>query len=549
MKEYLKMVLAGLLVLAMATPLFAADIKVTGQIRTRLRYWVDFDLDNDLKGGSQGSGSATTAGGGDRRYFDNRTRLGVEAKLGESVKAAIQLEKYWDFGNAQPQGTTSGSAGGVCCLGTPNDTEIEPYFRQAWMDFAIPGVEGWRFKAGRHFFGVGNGAVYGASLTGEDGFTVYGPLGPGNFKAHWGIPQNQGTAGLGATQGGQSGRNRFFDNEVHQWAVEYKFEVAEKQNLQLYFVGVNDRALTDYTTIIQPSGVLVAHGDDYTIGAAYNGVAGPVSLKMEGAYQFGPTRHGAAFDSATSTLCAGAKGTFPSTTVVNPITGLPASCTVESDIDRSAFLLMAAATYKVTPAYSVTLDVSYATGDDEPLDDSANNFVGPASHYTSSISRVLGESPFYFGNRTFRGIGNNTSNRLFSYWGRGTQDCDGNVGCASDDFGIPFSPGLIEVKVKNKWTPSKKWALFGDVLFLLADQTSGEITGVPIQASGSSYMGTEIDLKATYKPYPNITINNYLGYFISGDFFDRSDPLGAFPGTTFKNDDAWAYRVEAVVTF
>ncbi|MFQ5658694.1 MAG: hypothetical protein ACE5G5_14220, partial [Candidatus Methylomirabilales bacterium] len=145
MKRNLSMLLAGLLILVMASPLFAADIKVTGQIRTRLRYWVDFDLDNDVKSGSATSGSATTAGAGDRRYFDNRTRLGVEASLGEGVKAAIQLEKYFDFGNAQPQGTTSGSAGGACCLGTPNDTEIEPYFRQAWMDFAIPGVEGWRF--------------------------------------------------------------------------------------------------------------------------------------------------------------------------------------------------------------------------------------------------------------------------------------------------------------------------------------------------------------------------------------------------------------------
>ncbi len=48
MKRNLSMVLAGLLVFVMASPLYAApDIKVNGQIRTRLRYWVNINLDND----------------------------------------------------------------------------------------------------------------------------------------------------------------------------------------------------------------------------------------------------------------------------------------------------------------------------------------------------------------------------------------------------------------------------------------------------------------------------------------------------------------------
>jgi predicted porin len=87
MKRNMMVLLAGLLVVVMASPLYAApDIKVNGQIRTRLRYWVDLDLDSDLKTGQ------------DRRYFDTRTRLGVDAKLSDGVRAVMQLEKYFDFG-------------------------------------------------------------------------------------------------------------------------------------------------------------------------------------------------------------------------------------------------------------------------------------------------------------------------------------------------------------------------------------------------------------------------------------------------------------------
>jgi predicted porin len=118
MKRNLSLLLAGLLVLVMASPLYAApDIKVTGQIRTRLRYWVDIDLDSNI----------TTAGGAaaDRRYFDNRTRLGVDAKLSDGVRAVIQLEKYFDFGNTSPSSAQAPFSGA-----TPGNSAQDPYIRQ-----------------------------------------------------------------------------------------------------------------------------------------------------------------------------------------------------------------------------------------------------------------------------------------------------------------------------------------------------------------------------------------------------------------------------------
>jgi hypothetical protein len=170
----------------MVSPLYAApDIKVNGQIRVRLRYWVDLDLNSDSRTGA------------DRRYFDNRTRVGVDAKLSEGVRAVSQLEKYFDFGNNGPSGVTSAQRSSTASaagsgtkditrgnLATFSDTSQGPYFRQAYIDFAIPGLqeEGIRIQAGRSFFRLGHGFLWGNSLTGEDGATLYGPLGPGDFK-------------------------------------------------------------------------------------------------------------------------------------------------------------------------------------------------------------------------------------------------------------------------------------------------------------------------------------------------------------------------------
>jgi hypothetical protein len=519
MKRNLMVLLAGLLVVVMASPLYAApDIKVNGQIRTRLRYWVDLDLDSDLKGGA------------DRRYFDVRSRLGVDAKLSDGVRAVIQMEKYFDFGNNGPAGVTSAqrstSAAGIDPpgpargnLATFSDTSQGPYIRQAWIDFAIPGLqeEGIRFQAGRSFFRVGHGFLWGNSLTGEDGLTLYGPLGPGNFKIRWAMTENQS-----ATQGG---RARFGDNELMHWAVDYKFDVAEKQNVEIYFVGQTDRAVDNYSSLIHgPLGGPVRHGQDYWVGGAYTGVAGPVALKAELIGQFGKTRKNVCFN----------PGTGPATA---------ATCTSSStttDISRSgAMFAYAEGTYKVTPSFNVGMSATFATGDDDPTDDDYNNFVSPLAEWTTSPTRVWTDSQFFHGNRSARNIGNPTTNRRYNFWGRGSEDVDSAA--STGDNGTAYSPGAFELQFKTKYTFNKEvTGLFNIIPVWAANQPD----------SSGRYMGTEIDGKIGYKPYKNLVINGYFGYFFSGGFFDVSSTGTTFvTGTTKDADDAWMFRTEAIVTF
>lgn len=464
MKRYLQMALAGLLVAGMVAPAFAADIKVTGQERLRYRYWNNISLDKN-------------SDAGDRNYFDNRVRFGADAKLSDGVRGRIELEQYGNFGVRPPNVT-----GGTIAV------------RQAWMDFQIPGLpEGWRFQGGRSFFSVGHGYVYGNSLTGNDGMQIYGPLGPGTLKAWFSQTNGGATCCLGEEQGAG----------VTYEAIDYKFEVAPKQNLEVYGILSQDRGLNGLVTTAGPAPGQGPVANEFWVGGAYTGAIGPVALQFEGAYQGGKARKGA--------------------------TGGPAAAA--GDVDRSAGFIGGDATYKIIPEWSVGVNVTYATGDDDPNDSDFNNFVGPLALYSTAPTRVWTDSGFFNGNRTARFVGNATTNRLFQFWGRGTLDAD--VAPATADNGNPISPGLFEIQAHTQYAFNSKTTAFLNVIPTWAAEDAGS----------GKYLGTEIDAKLTYKPYANIVTNIYGGYFLAGGWFDSSAVAN------LVTDNAYVFRIEALVTF
>ena len=476
MKRTLRMGFAGLLVIGMVSPLFAADIVVTGEVRQRYRYWNNISLDSNQD-------AATNAA--DRNYFDVRGRFGADAKLSEGVRARVELEALWNYGSHPPTTATGGG------------TQNTPYFRQAWLDFQIPGLpDGWRTQMGRSFFSVGHQFVYGNSLTGNDGITVYGPLGPGTLKAFFAQTNGGATCCLGELASGGATYE----------AIDYKFEVAPKQTLEIYGILSQDRGLGGLvTTPGLGTGAPAPVANEFWAGGAYTGAIGPVALRAEGAYQGGTARENA---------------------------GAGPANTVGGDVDRSAGFIWGDATYKIIPEWSVGLGVSYATGDDNPNDTSFNNFVGPLASFATSPTRTWTDSGFFNGNRTARALGNATTNRAYNFWGRGTIDADVIPSTANDGTTI-FSPGLLEVQFHTQYAFNPKVTGFLEVIPTWADKNPG---------GSSNYMGTEIDARVAYKPYPNIVMNGYFGYFITGDFFD----------TNLANnvtDNAIVFRAEAVATF
>ncbi|MEE8503856.1 MAG: hypothetical protein V3T26_05320, partial [candidate division NC10 bacterium] len=354
MKRYLTTVLAGLMVVGMTLPSYAAEIKATGQVRQRYRNWTNLDLDSDAPSGL----------GGDRHYFDNRTRFGVDAKLSDGVRARIELERYFDWGTQAPNAFQ----------------DTSPRVRQAWMDFAIPGTEQstpWRIQAGRSFFSVGHQFVWGNSLTGEDGITVYGPLGPGNLKFRIGQQRI-------STQQVNLATRRFGSAGAIHMAIDYKVEVAPKQNVEFYVIYGNDKNVGDFSGTVQDAfGNAVTSAEEYWIGGAYSGAIGPVAIRAEVTGQFGDARSNACLTAAGGPALTGA-------TCVTP----------GQDIDRSAFFIFVDGNYKPVPEASIGLGISFATGDDNQNDADFDNFVAPLASFTSSPTRVWTDSGFFFGNRS-----------------------------------------------------------------------------------------------------------------------------------------------------
>ena len=73
-----------------------------------------------------------------------------------------------------------------------------------------------------------------------------------------------------------------------------------------------------------------------------------------------------------------------------------------------------------------------------------------------------------------------------------------------------------------------------------------------------AWLRLPLDAKIAFKPYKNIALNMYGGYFITGGFFDQSG--GCAAGTvissssavcsgTSNTTDSFVFRMESIVTF
>jgi hypothetical protein len=496
---------AGAFLLCIVTPLFAQmDIKSTGHIRVRYRDWQEFFMNDDLPTASQGGA------GRDRHYFDIRTRFGVTAKIEPGLTGVIEIERYDDFGshsivaaNASPSNTTA--------LGIPGNSS-ELYFRQAWVDWVIPGTP-IHIAGGRQLPTVGGAIVFSGAVYGADGIQVYSALGPGTLTAFYWKPQNDGD-------------RRFADNDFDIYGGSYKFEWMARNGVEIYGLLSNDKIRVPAQSAYACPGVAPAEaaannpspGDcrqtsEYFIGANFFGVQGPFTYRLEGAYQGGTARKNVA---ATAAL------------------GTPAG-----DIDRRAGFVAGGVSYALVPQLALNLDGGWASGDDDPTDDTHTNF---ASIYGPFQPTLLFTEGTPFGNTAAAQIGNNPTNRAFVNTTLGTSDLD--LTPSIDDNRARFSPGMFYAKPGVKWVPVKQLTINGDVALLWAAVSPGGV---------DSYIGTEVDIKAAWQVYKNLVVNWYFGYLFAGGFFDTGGALRAAqvggPSTAHNVDDPWFSTIEFILTF
>ena len=493
---------AGAFLLCIVTPLFAqqVDIKSTGHIRVRYRDWNDFLLNSDLPVQGQAGAQAAQAAR-NRHYFDMRIRMGVAAKIEPGLTAVLEIERWDDFGthslfNASPPADSASLTTGAVtdpALGFPVGTDA-PYFRQAWVDWAIPGTP-IHIVGGRQLYTVGGSIVYSSAIYGGDGIQVYSALGPGTLGGYWWRPQNDSN-------------RRFADNDFDIFGGSYKFEWMARNGVEVYGLVSNDKVRAKGQTAYSCAGAPgdCAQTNEYFLGANFFGVQGPFTYRLEGAYQGGTARKNVA---ATAALGNAA-----------------------GDIDRSAGMIAGGVSYALVPELALNLDGGFASGDDNPADNTSSNF---ASIYGLFQPTLLFSEGNPYGNTQAAQFGNNTTNRAIFGTTFGTSDLDLNA--MLDNNSSRFSPGMFYVKPGVKWVPVKQLTINGDVALLWAAVSPDGV---------DSYIGTELDLKAAWQVYKNLVTNFYFGYLIAGSYFDR--PVVAAPNVA-NVTDPWMARVEFIFTF
>lgn len=155
MKKISALAVAGVFVASLAGTAFAegTDVKISGEIRIRDEWKNNY---GDFNSSSSNGGKEPT------NAITQRTRVNVDAKIDERVKAYVSLENNRNFGSSGPTytNTTNGTASGTAVTGSETDL-VGLYQGYVVVDklFDQPLL----FKAGRQKIALGNQRLVGAN--------------------------------------------------------------------------------------------------------------------------------------------------------------------------------------------------------------------------------------------------------------------------------------------------------------------------------------------------------------------------------------------------
>ncbi len=155
------------------------------------------------------------------------------------------------------------------------------------------------------------------------------------------------------------------------------------------------------------------------------------------------------------------------------------SGTNEAGEDNAGYLAAAGGSVSV-----INGEIFYATGDDSPMDGDNDAFVGLPGQSYWAWSEIMG-----YGTLDSGGVSNGSPGDLIS--------------------------NIFAVKVGVKVKPVDKWTLSADLWYAqLAEE----------DVNGNDELGTEIDLKATYKVMDNLNLDLVGAYLFAGDATGEEDP-------------------------
>ena len=245
-----------------------------------------------------------------------------------------------------------------------------------------------------------------------------------------------------------------------------------------------------------PSQLVDADADNYILAGIYNWKGGAAGLL----YKYiaaNATRPTANFRSQVHAILPYMKATFGGLYVEGEfvwLTGKAAKYESPSsgpDIDKEGYGFYALAKYTMGPAYFGG-QVGYTSGDPT---DTTKDKTGPAST-TSWVPALI------FGNANLKS------------WSYGVPEHGGTNGAV-------FSTNKQNLWLWNAFggfNPTPKVNVEGAFTIAYADKKPNNYT--------SGDYGWEVDLKASYKIYDNLTYMVGAGYFVTGDYFKGTNPNG-----------------------
>jgi len=242
MKKFL--VIIAVLALTLVSSVAMAEVTFDGSIEFLMR---------SFKNTSDWNDKTTTAG--DYRTTYERVRFGINAK-NDAVKGRIQIENDWDQWGSGASATNPNPG-----FEARPDNALS--FREAWLDFTIPGAAPAHFKVGRQFLQLGNGWFFRSAKYGSDAWVV-------------GLPGKNTIAFVNVKA---SENDSTLADDTDAYVLLDTFKINDNNTVGAYIAHVIDRRGTWTQRAFGAAGATSTTLDN--LGLHYSGQVGPVKLAAE----------------------------------------------------------------------------------------------------------------------------------------------------------------------------------------------------------------------------------------------------------------------------
>ena len=261
MKKFITVLAVLALTLTMAS-VAMAEVTVSGSVDIRsleLNNYTDFtDKVNDRL-----------------RNTQERIRINVDAK-NDNVKGRVTFENDWQAWGASVNNTTGGllSGGTVGVESRPGESTAANRFgfREAWIDFTIPGAQPAHVKVGHQFLQLGNGWFFRSMKYGSDAWLV-------------GLPGKNTIAFVDVKAAENSNTQ---SDDIDAYVLLDNFKIDDTKTVGIYFARVKDSRNLLFSSLGLGAAGTEANLDN--IGLWFNGKLGPVNLQAEFDMQMGEAK-------------------------------------------------------------------------------------------------------------------------------------------------------------------------------------------------------------------------------------------------------------------